>query len=65
MEGELEEERRESAYQRGLNKNLLRIARERANADRKLKPKKEHTGYVVVASEEKNTAIGTGRSGRK
>jgi len=53
MEGELEEERRESAYQRGLNKNMLRIARERANADRKLKPKKEHTGYVVVASEEK------------
>ena len=35
LEGELEEERRESDYQRGLNKNLLRIARERANADRK------------------------------
>lgn len=33
--------------------NLLRIARERANADRKLKPKKEHTGYVVVSSMEK------------
>jgi len=32
---------------------LLRIARERANADRKLKPKKEHTGYVVVSSMEK------------
>ena len=28
------------------------MARERANADRKLKPKKEHTGYVVVLSEE-------------
>ena len=41
LEEELEEERRESAYQCGLNENLLRIARERANADRKLKPKKE------------------------
>lgn len=30
-------------YLAGLNENLLRIARERANADRKLKPKKEHT----------------------
>ena len=30
----------------------LRIAKERANADRKLKPKKEHTGYFVVVSEE-------------
>lgn len=33
--------------------NLLRIARERANADRRLKPKKQHTGYVVIASMEK------------
>ena len=40
-------------YLAGLNENLLRIARERANADRKLKPKKEHTGYVVVSSTEK------------
>lgn len=50
---ELEKERTESAYQKGLNENLLRIARERANADRKLKPKKEHSGYVVVMSSEK------------
>ena len=53
LEGELEKERQESAYQRGLNKNLLRISRERANADRKLKPKKEHTGYFVVFTGEK------------
>lgn len=46
-------EKAESDYQKGLNENLLRIARERANADRKLKPKKEHTGYVVVVSSEK------------
>ena len=29
----------EIEYQRGLNENLLRINRERANSDRKLKPK--------------------------
>lgn len=49
----LDVERKECELQRGLNKNLLRIARERANADRKLRPKKDHTGYVVVASMEK------------
>lgn len=49
----LEKEKAESAYQKGLNENLLRVARERANADRKLKRKKEHTGYVVVVSSEK------------
>lgn len=43
----------EIASQKGLNENLLRITKERANADRKLKPKKEHTGYVVVVSSEK------------
>lgn len=53
MEGELAAERAESALQRGLNANLLRIAKERANADRKLRPKKEHTGYVVVSSVQK------------
>lgn len=49
----LDAERKECELQRGLNKNLLRIARERANADRKLRPKKDHTGYVVVTSMEK------------
>lgn len=52
MEEALAAEKAESAHQRALNANLLRISRERANADRKLKPKKEHTGYVVVVSEE-------------
>lgn len=65
LEEELEEERRESAYQRGLNENLLRIARERANADRKLKPKKEHTGYVVIASEEKEYRYRSGKKWKK
>ena len=53
MEADLAAERAESAHQRALNVNLLRIAKERANADRKLKPKKEHTGYLVVFSGEK------------
>lgn len=53
IEQALEAEQRESAYQRGLNANLLRIARERANADRHLRPKKAQTGYVVVSSTEK------------
>lgn len=43
----------EAKFQASLNENLLRICKERANADRKLKPKKEHTGYVVISSQEK------------
>lgn len=39
-------------YQRGLNENLLRINRERANAARKIKPKKEHSGYLITNSKE-------------
>lgn len=53
MEADLAAERAKSAHQRALNANLLRIAKERANADGKLKPKKEHTGYWVVFSGEK------------
>lgn len=53
LEQKLAVERKENKFQRGLNTNLLRIARERANADRKLRPKKAHTGYVVVSSMEK------------
>lgn len=52
IESALAAEKADNAHQRSLNANLLRIAKERANADRKLKPKKEHTGYVVVFSEE-------------
>lgn len=57
----LEKEKAECVYQKGLNENLLRIARERANADRKLKPKKEHSGYVVVVSSEKIYRYKNGR----
>lgn len=33
-----------------LNKNLKRIARERANSDRGITPKKDHDGYLVLSS---------------
>ena len=62
MKEVLAAERAESAHQRALNVNLLRIAKERANADRNLKPKKEHTGYVVVVSEVREYRY---RSGKK
>lgn len=51
-EQELAEARKEIAYQKNLNGNLLRMAKERANSDRKLKPKKSHTGYIVLSSRE-------------
>lgn len=34
--------------------NLLRMSKERANADRNLRPKKWHTGYPVIRSTQKN-----------
>ena len=61
----LEAEQAENNYQRSLNENLLRISRERANADRKLKPKKGHTGYCVVLSVEKEHRYGTGKYMRR
>jgi hypothetical protein len=42
----------EITYQRRLNENVLRINRERANAARKIKPKKEHNGYLIDFSKE-------------
>ena len=54
-EKKLAAEQQESALQRELNANLLRITKERANAERDLKPKKEHTGYVVLTSAEKES----------
>lgn len=53
LEQELSKAQEEVAYQAGLNTNLLRVARERANADRKLRPKKEHTGFVVMMTGDK------------
>lgn len=53
MQKTLDEAYREIEYLQRLNENLLRISKERANAERKLKPKKGHTGYVVLGSKEK------------
>lgn len=53
LKQELCSERDACAYQRHLNENLLRIAKERFNADRNLRPKKQHSGFVVISSTEK------------
>lgn len=66
--GELKEEvvaeREEKEYQQRLNANLLRISKERANASRKLQPKKEHSGYVVISSMEKDHSYKYGSNRR-
>ena len=49
MQGALAQAQKDAAYQRHLNENLLRISRERANADRGLKPKKE--AYRICCDE--------------
>jgi len=59
---QVERKTAEIADQRALNANLLRISRERANADRGLRPKKVHTGYVVVMSSEKEIRYKNGRN---
>lgn len=53
IKAKLTEAQEEAMFQASLNRNLLRISKERANADRGLRPKKEHTGYFVVSSMEK------------
>ena len=64
LQEELSAERAEREYQQRLNMNLLRISKERANASRKLKPKKEHSGYVVISSTEKDHAYKYGANRR-
>lgn len=64
MQDKLTEATNEVNYQINLNKTLLRISKERANVDRKLKPKKEHTGYVVISSTEKEYRFKTNTSTR-
>ena len=53
LKKKIETERAGKEYQIGLNLNFKRIARERANADRGIKPKKERSGYVVLSSRQK------------
>lgn len=49
---EAEDVKNELTRQIDLNRNLLRISKERANATRGLKPKKEHAGYIVLVSQQ-------------
>lgn len=53
LKNKVETERAGKEYQIGLNLDFKRIARERANADRGIKPKKERSGYVVLSSRQK------------
>lgn len=53
LQSKVEAERAGKEYQIGLNQNFKRISRERANADRGIKPKKERSGYVVLSSRQK------------
>lgn len=57
LKAQIKREQLEAQYQRWQNQNLLRISRERANAARGLQPKKEHCGYVVLSSEEKQVRV--------
>lgn len=47
--------------QENLNVNLKRITRERANAQRGLEPKKEHSGYLVMLSTQYRQHYGRGK----
>ncbi len=53
----------ESAISRekDLNRNLLRICRERANSDRNLRPKKGHSGYLILSAQQKIRKVKQGR----
>lgn len=51
----------EASHQRELNENLLRICRERANSDRKLKPKKKHSGFIAVSTTEREYRYKVGK----
>lgn len=53
LKKKVETEQAGKEYQIGLNQDFKRIARERANADRGIKPKKERSGYVVLSSRQK------------
>lgn len=52
LESDLKGTRIEIDRLNDLNANLSRIMRERANAKRGLKPKKEHHGYLVIDSQQ-------------
>ena len=53
LQNKVEIERSGKEYQIRLNQDFKRMARERANADRGIRPKKERSGYVVLSSRQK------------
>ena len=52
LKNKLEVSNARSMEQENLNKNLLRIMKERANADREIVPKKKHHGYIILYLQE-------------
>lgn len=58
---ELEEARAEIQYQTDANKGLWQRLKEKSNADRELTPKKEHSGYCVIYSAEREHRYKKGR----
>lgn len=50
----LDEARQQTKQLENMNTNLIRIAKERANATRKIKPKKEHNGYILLNADQSN-----------
>lgn len=63
LQSKVEAERAGKEYQIGLNQNFKRISRERANADRGIKPEKERSGYVVLSSRQKKYRYKKSRDG--
>lgn len=63
LQSKVEAERAGKEYQIGLNQNFNRISRERSNADRGIKPKKERSGYVVLSSRQKKYRYKKSRDG--
>lgn len=49
---ETNKQKKEAEKFKNLNKNLIRVATEKANSKRGLSPKKEHNGYVFLNVEE-------------
>ena len=54
LQKQLIEAKQYGTDQETLNKNLLRILKERANADRLITPKKQHHGYIILCSQQLN-----------
>lgn len=57
MKLKIEELQAEVERLNNLNANLIRICKERANAKRGLTPKRKHSGYVLLLSEQRTKRI--------